>query len=63
MAKENEKYYIQTIIENYHVVAGEPGKFYLSYVTPPDGTGKSIAEKKFAIITDTPLEEKLKVFG
>ena len=44
-------------------MVGKPGEFYLSHVTPQDGAGKSIDEKIFGIIKDTPLEEKLKVWG
>ena len=61
--KKNEKCYRQSIIENHHLVVGEPEEFYLSHVIPQDGTRNSIAGKIFEITKDTPLEEKTNILG
>ena len=42
LSEGNGKYYRQTIIEEHYVIVGEPSCFYLSYVTPEDGTGDKV---------------------
>ena len=57
------RYYRQTCIEEHYVIVGEPSGFYLSHVTPDNGSGIKIAKAIFAVMKDTPLEKKLKIIG
>ena len=63
MAEVDGRYYRQTCIEEHYVIVGEPSGFYLSHVTPDNGSGIKIAEAIFAVMKDTPLEKKLKIIG
>ena len=60
---ENGKSYRKTIVEDHHVVVGEPGGYYLTHITTTDGKGKSIAESLFQVLANTDLKEKLAVIG
>ena len=39
MVNKEDKCYRKTIVEEHYVVVGEPGAFYLTHVSPPDGKG------------------------
>ena len=63
MVEVNENYHRQTVIEEHYVIVGEPNGFYLSHVTPEDGTGYKISRSVYSAIKDTALEQKLKIVG
>ena len=44
MVNKENKCYRKTIVEDHYAVVGEPGAFYLTHVSPPDGKGRSIAQ-------------------
>ena len=59
----NGNYHCQTVIEEHYVIVEEPNGFYLSHVTPEDGTGYKIATSVYSAIKDTALVQKLKIVG
>ena len=63
MVEVNGNYHRQTVIEEHHVIVVEPNGFYLSHVTPEDGTGYKIATSVYSAIKDTALGQKLKIVG
>ena len=63
IVKINGKYHQNVQLEEHYVVVGEPGGFYLSHVTPTDGTGLSIAKSVLHAIAGTELEGKLAPIG
>ena len=62
-AEADGRYYRQTCIEEHYVIVGEPSGFDVSHVTPDDSSGIKIAEAIFAVVTDAPQEQKLKIIG
>ena len=40
---ENNKYSKNVVVEEHHVVVGEPGGFYLTHITSEDSKGKTIS--------------------
>ena len=42
--KQGNSYHRKTIIEEHYVLVGEPYEFYITHVTPTNGTGKLIAQ-------------------
>ena len=60
---KEDKCYRKTIVEEHYVVVGEPGAFYLTYVSPPDGKGRSITQTIFDKIKDTSLQDNLAAVG
>ena len=63
MVNKEDKCYRKTIVEEHYVVVGEPGAFYLTHVSPPDGKGRSIAQTIFDKIKDTSLQDNLAAVG
>ena len=55
--------YMQTDLEEYYVIVGEIGEFYLSHVTPETGTGLYIAQSIYKAVKDTELESNLCIIG
>ena len=63
MVNKEDKCYRKTIVEEHYVVVGEPGAFYLTHVSPPDGKERSIAQTIFDKIKDTSLQDNLAAVG
>ena len=59
----NGRYYRQIVIEEHIEMVGEPGSYYLSHVTPENGTGRSIAGAMHDEFKDTELDEALDLAG
>ena len=63
MVNKEDKCYRKTIVEEHYAVVGEPGAFYLTHVSPPDGKGRSIAQTIIDKIKDTSLQDNLAAVG
>ena len=50
-------------MEEYFVVVGEPGEFYLTRANPEEKRGKSIAAPIYDAIREASLDGKLVVIG
>ena len=61
MTESDEKMYMQTDLEEHYVIVGEPGRFYLSHVTPEARTGLYIAQSIYKAVKDTELESNLSI--
>jgi len=57
------KYYHKTELQEHIVVVGKPGACYLTYVSPQDGRGITIANEVYDAIKGTELSDTLKVVG
>ena len=49
-------------LEEHYTLVGEPGTYYLTHLSPENGTGRTIAEV-FMLIKDTELGEKINIVG
>ena len=63
MQGPNGKLYQSVQLEEHYTLVGEPGTYYLTYLSPENGTGRTIAEEVFMSIKDTELGEKIKIVG
>ena len=54
---------MQTDLEEHYVIAGEPGEFYLSHVTPETGTGLYIAQSIYKAVKDIERESNSSIIG
>ena len=59
----NGKLYQSVQLEEHYTLVGEPGTYYLTHLSPENGTGRTIAEEVFISIKDTELGEKIKIIG
>ena len=50
-------------LEEHYTLVGEPGTYYLTHLSPENGTGRTIAEEVFMSIKNTELGEKIKIVG
>ena len=56
------KSFITTELEE-HVLVGEPGGYYLTHLSPPNGKGCVLAKEIFDSISDTELCRNLMILG
>ena len=61
--KQGNSYHRKTIIEEHYVLVGEPYEFYISHVTPTNGTGKQIAQAIYNALEKISMNDRLKVIG
>ena len=54
---------ILIVLEEHHVVVGEPGGYYLTHLTAGDAKGQTIANKLYENLANTELKDKLLVVG
>ena len=59
----NEKHYRQLVKEHHHVIIGEPGEFYLTYIATKNSQGVTIAKSILNVIENTQLADKLIIIG
>ena len=57
----NDKHYRSIQLEEHYTAVGEPGSYYLTYVSPKDGKGRTIAQNLFDSIHGTELEDRLAI--
>ena len=50
--KQGNSYHRKTIIEEHYVLVGEPYEFYITHVTPTNGTGKQIAQAIYNVLDE-----------
>ena len=55
--------YMQTDLEEHHVIVREPAEFYLSHVISEAGTGLYIAQSIYKAVKDTEHESNLSIIG
>ena len=61
LAEANGMHYCQKTFED-HVIVVEPSGFYLSHLTPKDGTVNG-ARSVYTAVKNMPLELKLRIIG
>ena len=61
--KQGSTYHRNAVIEEHDAIVGEPFEFYITHVTPENGTGKNIAQAIYEVIEDTSMENKLNIIG
>ena len=59
----NGKLYQSVQLEEHYTLVGEPVTYYLTHLSPENGTGRTIPEEVFMSIKDTELGEKIKIVG
>ena len=57
------KSFITTELEEHYVLVGEPGGYYLTHLSPPNGKGRVLAKEIFDSISDTELCRNLMILG
>ena len=57
----NDKRYRFVQLEVHYTAVGEPGSYYLTYVSPEDGKGRTITQNIFDSIHGTELEDRLAI--
>ena len=57
------KCFITTELEEHYVLVGEPGGYYLTHLSPPNGKGRVLAKEIFDSISDTELCRNLMILG
>ena len=61
--KQGNSYHQKTIIEEHYVLVGEPYEFYITHVTPTNGTDKQIAQAIYNALEKISMNDRLKVIG
>ena len=61
--KQGNSYHRKTIIEEHYVLVGERHEFYITHVTPTNGTGKQIARAIYNALEKISMNDRLKVIG
>ena len=57
------KSFITTELEEHYVLVGEPGGYYLTHLSPPNGKGRVLAKEIFDSISDTEFCRNLMILG
>ena len=57
------KSFITTELEEHYVLVGEPGGYYLTHLSPPNGKGRVLDKEIFDSISDTELCRNLMILG